>query len=154
MIKQELVDKIIENENSAFTKSDSGDLSAMPNDFLIVTSITKMAQILSIWNVIKKPTVRHEELEGREYLVVLMSMILEGVHVGSQGAIYYSKDELAKTSEMWNMKPILIYHPKYGNTGTDLHIYKNQSIGMIMGTQWQNGKLKAEAWIDKEKAKG
>jgi hypothetical protein len=34
MIKQELVDKIIEHENSAFTKSDSGDLSAMPNDFL------------------------------------------------------------------------------------------------------------------------
>ncbi|MDR2116772.1 MAG: DUF2213 domain-containing protein [Planctomycetaceae bacterium] len=113
-----------------------------------------MTQILStIWNIDKKSTVRHEELDGREYLVVPMSMILEGVHVGSQGAIYYSKDELSKTPKMWNMKPILVYHPKHGDTATDLRIYKSQAIGMIMGTQWKNNKLKAEAWIDKEKAK-
>jgi hypothetical protein len=107
----------------------------------------------AIWNIDKKPTIRHDELDGREYLIVPMSMILEGVHVGSQGAIYYSKDELSKTPKMWNMKPILVYHPKHGDTATDLKIYKSQSIGMIMDTQWKNGKLKAEAWIDKEKAK-
>jgi hypothetical protein len=113
-----------------------------------------MAQLLSvIWNIDKKPAVRHEKLDGREYLVVPMSMILEGVHIGSQGAIYYSKEELTKTPEMWNMKPILVYHPKYGPTATDLKIYKNQAVGMIMGAQWKDNKLKAEAWIDKEKAK-
>jgi hypothetical protein len=104
-----------------------------------------------IWNIDKKLTIRHEELDGREYVVVPMSMILEGVHAGSQGPIYYSKEELSKTPKMWNMKPILVYHPKYGDTATDLRIYKSQAIGMIMGTEWKNGKLKAEAWLDKEK---
>jgi len=107
----------------------------------------------NIWNVDKKPRVRHEELDGRQYLVVPMSMILEGVHTGSQGPIYYSKGELSKTPNMWNMKPITIAHPKRGDTATDLGIYKSQAIGMIMGAKWQDGKLKAEAWIDKKKAK-
>jgi len=107
----------------------------------------------NIWNVDKKPRVRHEELDGRQYLVVPMSMILEGVHTGSQGPIYYSKSELSKTPKMWNMKPITIAHPKRGDTATDLGIYKSQAIGMIMGAKWQDGKLKAEAWIDKKKAK-
>ena len=107
----------------------------------------------NIWNVDKKLRVRHEELDGRQYLVVPMSMILEGVHTGSQGPIYYSKSELSKTPKMWNMKPITIAHPKRGDTATDLGIYKSQAIGMIMGAKWQDGKLKAEAWIDKKKAK-
>ena len=84
--------------------------------------------------------------------MVPMSMILEGVHAGSQGPIYYSKAELAKTPKMWNMKPITIAHPKRGDTATDLSIYKSQAIGVIMGAKWQDGKLKAEAWIDKKKA--
>ena len=107
----------------------------------------------NIWNVDKKPRVRHEELDGRQYLVVPMSMILEGVHAGSQGPIYYSKSELSKTPKMWNMKPITVAHPKRGDTATDLGIYKSQAIGMIMSAKWQDGKLKAEAWIDKKKAK-
>ena len=82
----------------------------------------------NIWNVDKKPRVRHEELDGRQYLVVPMSMILEGVHAGSQGPIYYSKSELSKTPKMWNMKPITVAHPKRGDTATDLGIYKSQAI--------------------------
>jgi len=59
-------------------------------------------------------------------------MILEGVHAGSQGPIYYSKSELSKTPKMWNMKPITVAHPKRGDTATDLGIYKSQAIGMII----------------------
>ena len=111
-----------------------------------------MRVFANIWNVDRRPKIRHEELDGREYLVVPMSMILEGVHAGSQGSIYYSKSELSKTPKMWNMKPITVKHPTRGDTATDLSIYKSQAIGMIMGAKWQNGKLKAEAWIDKKKA--
>ena len=107
----------------------------------------------NIWNVDKKPKIRHTELDGRDYLVVPMSMILEGVHKGSQGPVYYSKAELAKTPTMWNMKPITVQHPKKGDTATDLGVYRNQAVGMIMDAQWKDGKLKAEAWIDKKKAK-
>jgi len=82
-----------------------------------------------------------------------MSMILEGVHKGSQGPIFYSKSELSKTPNMWNMKPITVQHPRRGDTATDLSVYRSQAIGLIMGTAWKDGKLKAEAWIDKKKAK-
>jgi hypothetical protein len=84
-------------------------------------------QVLAkIWNVDRKPKIRHEELDGREYFVVPMSMILEGVHKGSQGPIYYSKAELSKTPKMWNMKPITVQHPRRGDTATDLNIYRSQ----------------------------
>jgi hypothetical protein len=57
-----------------------------------------------------------EILDGREYLVVPMVMILEGVHDGSSGKIYYPKEELQKTPKIWNMKPIVVNHPEQGDT--------------------------------------
>ncbi len=96
--------------------------------------------------------IREEELDGRQYIVVPMTMILEGVHTGSQGPVYYAIEELAKTPKMWNMKPIVIEHPFRGDTATDLEVYKRQGVGKIMNTHFIDGKLKAEAWIDKELA--
>lgn len=104
----------------------------------------------NIWNLDIGSLIRHEELNGRKYTVVPMVMILEGVHTGSQGPVYYSMDELAKTPKMWNMKPIVIEHPFQGDTATDLEVYKKQAVGMIMNTHFIDGKLKAEAWIDDE----
>ena len=111
-----------------------------------------MAQPHKIWNLDIGTQIREEELDGRHYVVVPMTMILEGVHTGSQGAVYYSIDELAKTPKMWNFKPVLLEHPFRGDTATDLEVYKKQSVGMIMNTHFIDGKLKAEAWVDKEKA--
>lgn len=107
-----------------------------------------------IWNLDIGDKVRNEELDGRKFIVVPMTMILEGVHTGSQGPVYYSVDELAKTPKMWNMKPVLIEHPFRGDTATDLEVYKKQAVGMIMNTYFdtEEGKLKAEAWIDKDLA--
>lgn len=107
-----------------------------------------------IWNLDIGDQIRDEELDGRKFVVVPMTMILEGVHTGSQGPVYYSLDELAKTPKMWNMKPVLIEHPFRGDTGTDLTVYKKQAVGMIMNTYFDSdeGKLKAEAWIDKDLA--
>lgn len=112
-----------------------------------------MAEMHKIWNIDLGTDYREEELDGRKYIVVPMVMILEGVHTGSQGPVYYSIDELAKTPKMWNLKPIVIEHPFRGDTATDLEVYKRQSVGMVMNTHFIDGKLKAEAWIDIEKAK-
>lgn len=107
-----------------------------------------------IWNLDIGEQIRDEELDGRKFVVVPMTMILEGVHTGSQGPVYYSVEELAKTPKMWNMKPIVIEHPFRGDTATDLEVYKKQAVGMIMNTYFDSdeGKLKAEAWIDKDLA--
>ena len=111
-----------------------------------------MSDIISIRNVNVGSQIRNEELDGRRYIVVPMVMLVEGVHTGSQGPVYYSVAELAKSPQMWNMKPIVLEHPFRGDTATDLEVYKKQAVGFVMGTHFINGKLKAEAWIDKEKA--
>ena len=49
--------------------------------------------------------------ENRDYLVIPVVMMVEGVHAGSQGAVYHSMDELGKVPESWNGRPIVIDHP-------------------------------------------
>lgn len=95
---------------------------------------------------------KHVELDGVKYLSVPMVMILEGVHNGSNGPIFYSKEELKKIPKMWNMKPVVVHHPKTGDTATTPEIIQNQGVGMVMNARWQDNKLKAEAWINKQKA--
>lgn len=114
--------------------------------------MAEVVDIQKVWNFDLGTLIRREELDGRHYIVVPMVMILEGVHVGSQGPVYYSPEELAKTPKQWNMKPIVVEHPFRGDTATDLEVYKKQAVGMIMNTHYVDGKLKAEAWIDEERA--
>ena len=64
-----------------------------------------------ITNNLQGSQVRHDRMEGREYLVAPMAMITEGVHNGSQGPLYYPWDELSKFPQVWNMKPVVVYHP-------------------------------------------
>lgn len=97
---------------------------------------------------------RYEELEGRRYLVVPMVMLTEGVHQGSKGPLYYPPEELAKTPAVWNTKPIVVYHPKINGQGVSActpEILSSSRVGMVMGTRYEDGKLKAEAWLDDEK---
>ena len=124
----------------------------MPETNTMPESNTNTMDIQKVWNFDLGTLIRREELNGRQYIVVPMVMILEGVHVGSQGPVYYSLDELAKTPKQWNMKPIVIEHPFRGDTATDLEVYKKQAVGMIMNTHFVDGKLKAEAWIDEQLA--
>jgi hypothetical protein len=95
-------------------------------------------------------------MEGREYTAVPMVMLTEGVHAGSQGPLLYPADELGKTPQVWNMKPVVVYHPEKNGEGVsacDPEIAENYKIGVIMNTTFdQTGRLKAEAWIEEERA--
>lgn len=98
-------------------------------------------------------SVRTETLEGIEYWVAPMVMAVEGVLDGSDGAIFYSGDELAKSPMVWNHKPIIVYHAEVNGepvSGCSPEVLEKQKIGIIMNTEW-DGRLFAEAWIDKKK---
>ena len=95
---------------------------------------------------------RKDTLDGKDYLVVPCVMIVEGVHNGSQGALFYSKEELSKFTCCWNMKPALLRHPDSENSGTTVDILRNQGMGLLLNTEFVDGKLKTEVWIDVEKA--
>lgn len=99
------------------------------------------------------PHTRMEMMDGREYLVAPMVMLTVGVHNGSGGPVLYTEEELKKTPEVWNMKPLVVYHPVENGQGVSAcsqAIIDSQGVGVIMNARW-DGKLRAEAWFDIEK---
>ncbi len=106
---------------------------------------------------VKAVSVRKETLQGRSYTVVPMVMAKVGVLNGSNGALFYPEDELAKLPETWNTKPTVVYHPEINGKGASAClplIMETQSIGMVMNTRFDSStkKLLAEAWIDELQA--
>lgn len=100
--------------------------------------------------------VRREKMEDREYLVVPMIMITHGVHAGSKGPMYYPGDELNRRPEVWNHKPIVVYHPEIDGqqvSACDPKILNEQKVGVILNSKYKGDKLHAEAWIDEARAK-
>ncbi len=107
--------------------------------------------------------VRYDQIGDKRYLVAPMVMLTEGVHEGSEGSLFYPGDEISKTPEVWNHKPVILYHPQEGISACDPVILSNRQVGLIMNTR--AGKitvsindekkkivaLKAEAWLDEER---
>ncbi|MDD5502847.1 MAG: DUF2213 domain-containing protein [Candidatus Thermoplasmatota archaeon] len=100
--------------------------------------------------------IRYDWMEGQRYLVAPMVMLVEGVHAGSGGPLYYPSEELSKTPEMWNHKPIVVYHPEINGKPTsacDPDILTSRKVGVIMHSRFEEGKLKAEAWLNEDRLK-
>ena len=113
-----------------------------------------MTEKLRHFTINLTPVVRHDQMEGKDYLVVPMVMLTEGVHQGTSGPLYYPKDELSKIPAIWNHKPVVVYHPQINGQGVsacDPDILTTYKIGVIMNTVYENGKLKAEAWLDPDR---
>lgn len=97
--------------------------------------------------------IRMEEYQGRKHAVVPVVMMVEGVHHGSAGPILHLGDELSKFPSMWNGIPVVVYHPEdeeghYISANRPELDY--QIVGRVFNTRWDDGKLKAEAWLDHE----
>lgn len=100
--------------------------------------------------------VRTATLQGREYLVAPVSMIVEGVLAGSQGPVLYESSEIVKSVPAWNHKPITIGHPETNGTkvsGCTTDALESVGLGIILNARWkaQTKKLVAEAWFDKSR---
>ena len=93
---------------------------------------------------------RRESLNGRDYLVAPMTLIVPGVLNGSQGALFYPPEEVAKDPGAWNGMPIVVYHPtKDGRpiTARRPDVASKSTIGTVYNT-FYNGKLVSEGWFD------
>lgn len=100
--------------------------------------------------------IRYDTMEGKEFVVVPMVMMTEGVHNGSRGGLYYPEEELSKTPAVWNHKPVVVYHPTINGEGIsacDPEVLTAHKIGIIMNTRWDElkGRLTAEAWLEKDR---
>lgn len=97
---------------------------------------------------------RTETYEGKEHIVVPMVMMVEGVHCGSHGPILHTISELGKYVGSWNGIPIPILHPKDGDTFISANspsVLQKRRVGWVFNSSIEGKKLKAEAWLDKDK---
>lgn len=95
--------------------------------------------------------------DSKEYLVVPVVMMVEGVHSGSAGSIYHSIDELGKIPAAWDGRPVVVTHPQdsEGNyiSANSPSVLDDYAVGYVFNTKVDEDKLKAEAWIDPSKLK-
>lgn len=126
------------------------------NDAAVATPPAKVTSLQHITANLRGDLVRNDKMEGRDYVVVPMVMMVEGVHEGSQGPLYYPAEELGKTPQVWNHKPVVVYHPTINGEGVsacDPEIITSHKIGVIMNTKFDDlGRLTAEAWIEEKRA--
>jgi len=126
----------------------------------MVANESAVAERVTVFNALQsvtanvKPSVRHDQMEGRDWLVAPMVMITEGVHNGTNGPLYYSPDELEKSAGVWNHKPIVVYHPTMNGrpvSACDPDVLTSRKVGVILNTRVEGGKLKADAWLEPDR---
>jgi len=97
--------------------------------------------------------IRYEMHQRRRHMVVPVVMMTEGVHHGSHGPLLHLADDLAKFPGAWNGIPISVHHPEEDGVSVSANqpeVIDSQVVGRVYNTVFDNGKLKAEAWIDEE----
>lgn len=98
--------------------------------------------------------VKNKTLQGRDFLVAPVSMLLPGVFTGSAGPILYEEPDIKASVPAWNAKPITVGHPADSAgeqvSGCTPESLDSQSIGMVLNTRY-NSKLRSEAWFDVER---
>ncbi len=97
-------------------------------------------------------TAQRVALNGREYLVAPATMLREGVLNGSQGPLFYPREEIHKDASAWNGMPLLLGHPMTPQgehiSGRTPDVWNNRLLGHVFHAQASDGKLTAEAWFD------
>lgn len=102
------------------------------------------------------PIGRRETISGKDYAIYPLILMVEGVHHAVNGdPVYYPPSVLESSVLHWDGRPIPIYHP---NVSGDYVRANNPQVeadwvcGRIYNAMMDNGKLKAEAWLEISKA--
>lgn len=99
--------------------------------------------------------IRRETIDGREYVVAPVTLIVPGVLNGSNGPLLYELNDITATADAWNGMPIVApTHPiENGKQISARHpkVLAKWAIGNVFNVE-VNGKLQAEAWFDVAKA--
>jgi hypothetical protein len=94
---------------------------------------------------------RREVFQGVEHLVVPVVMIVDGV----LNDALLTQEEYGKHVESWNGVPVPVLHPEENGVPVSANrpdIIEKNTIGQIFYATAEGGKLKAEAWLNTEKA--
>lgn len=112
-----------------------------------------MEKIIDVYfNSVASYTAEKKKLNGQEYLVVPVVMMVEGVHSGNRGAMMHTIEELGKVN--WNKIPVVMNHPQVNGEFVSAKIpsvLNEVGIGMVENPKVKGSSLVAEAWIVEER---
>lgn len=98
-------------------------------------------------------TYRHEQLEGRDYIVAPVVAIVSGVLNGE----FVPSAEIANGFASWNGRPVTLDHPNIDGafvTANAPEIWEQFVIGKLFNVKFSNDRLKGEIWVDVQLAGG
>lgn len=93
-------------------------------------------------------TYRHDTLEGRPHLVVPTVAMIAGVLNGSQGPVLYKTEDMENSIGLWNHRPLIVYHPKDGESACTADVINARKVGVVLGCQVVENKMTMESWVD------
>jgi hypothetical protein len=100
-------------------------------------------------------TARQTTHLDRDYIVLPVVMMREGVHHGSQGPILHLAEELGRFPESWNGIPVLENHPQIDGqyvSANSVQVSDKQVFGRVYNVHMDGDRLRAEVWIEVERA--
>src|SRR3972149_3817124 len=117
----------------------------------------KTANCQTINNSVSGYTAKPLVFEGRKHLVVPVVMMVEGVHLGSGGTIFYSKETLENSIGLWNGFAVAINHPEDSDGNmiscNQPEVVDKQVTGRLYNTRMEDNRLKADLYLDEERLK-
>jgi hypothetical protein len=88
---------------------------------------------------------------GDYYTVAPVVMIVPGVLAGSQGALLYPAEELARTVAAWDHQPVTLGHPTHHGRPVSGSHPAAQRVGWVRFPRIATrGALVAEVWLDEQ----
>lgn len=100
--------------------------------------------------------VRHRTYNGREYMVVPLSMIVSGVLSGNKGPLFYPIDEMVRSERLWDGVPITLGHPVRNGKPVSANapdILTSTGLGVVRKPRVVGNRLRAEGWFEVENLK-
>jgi hypothetical protein len=97
-------------------------------------------------------SVREETHQNKKYIVLPVTMMVEGVHSGSLGPLFHSIEELGRFPQSWDGIPVVINHPQDAEghfiSANSPGVIDTVTVGRIYNTHVDGNKLVAEAWLE------
>lgn len=99
---------------------------------------------------------RREKVKDKDYAIYPVVLMVEGVHHAINGdPVYYPLGAMQESVLHWDGRPIPVMHPNVGGDyvrANNPQVEADWVVGRIYNANVQDGKLKAEAWIEVKKA--
>jgi hypothetical protein len=92
--------------------------------------------------------IRKAMFDGVEHLVCPMVMLTPGV----RNNVLYTEKDMERHTDSWNGRPVVVFHPVNANgapiSAGKPEVFEQRRVGFVFNAKMEDGRLKAEAWID------